>query len=290
MGGALTFNDNDDVQLKGASDGTLIGNVSNRLMTETTPSTTNDRTGSGSLTALDTTVAANTQGMTTIIFNTTGTWVGTVRAEGLVNSTWILLTSTDGSQSIFSTSTSNSQWILNCGGYSQVRLRMSLYTSGTASVEWNAGSGVHYVQAWNTNSASLIMRARLQDINANSLTSSAVGAARALDVNVVSAVGQFSYRNLTGNATTTVKSGAGTLHLITINNNTTGGTITIYDNTAGSGTKIATIQVGSPSGGLLSSSGNPGIGSSGVVDTIFSTGLTVVTAGSGNNDVTIFYI
>lgn len=35
MGGNLSFNDNDDVQLKGATDGTLIGNVSDSLKTAT---------------------------------------------------------------------------------------------------------------------------------------------------------------------------------------------------------------------------------------------------------------
>jgi hypothetical protein len=66
-----------------------------------------------------------------------------------------------------------------------------------------------------------------------------------------------SYRNITGNSTVTVKSSGGTLHGIMVNNNSTGGTITIYDNTAGSGTVIAVLQVGTPSGGLLSSSGTP---------------------------------
>lgn len=34
MGGNLTFNDNDDVQLKGATDSTLIGNSGNKLLVE----------------------------------------------------------------------------------------------------------------------------------------------------------------------------------------------------------------------------------------------------------------
>lgn len=97
------------------------------------------------------------------------------------------------------------------------------------------------------------------------------------------------YKNLSGNVTTVVKSGAGLLRAISINNNTTGGTVTVYDNTAGSGTKIMTLTVGSPSGGLLSASGAPGPINLTALDIRFNTGLTVVTAGSNSNNVTVYY-
>lgn len=97
-----------------------------------------------------------------------------------------------------------------------------------------------------------------------------------------------TYSNLTGNSTTTVKSGMGILTAILIGNNTTGGTATIYDNTAASGTKIATLTFGTPSGGLLSSSGQfgPAIVPVGAG---FATGLTVVLAGSTSNNITLVY-
>jgi hypothetical protein len=98
-----------------------------------------------------------------------------------------------------------------------------------------------------------------------------------------------SFRNITGNGTTTVKSGAGRLHGISINNNYTNGTIAVYDNTAASGTLIGTFQVASPSGGLLSSSGIPSPVFVGPLGAEFSTGLTVVTAGSSNNNITVYY-
>lgn len=104
-------------------------------------------------------------------------------------------------------------------------------------------------------------------------------------------LGQFrnKYRNITGNTTVLVKSGNGVIRGIGINNNNTGGEITIYDNTAASGTKIATIQIGTPSGGLLSSSGQQ---SPNYVNMIaeFTTGLTVVTSSSSNNDITVYYV
>jgi hypothetical protein len=49
------------------------------------------------------------------------------------------------------------------------------------------------------------------------------------------------YTNITTATTTTVKSGSGTLVRIVNNKKVASGVITIYDNTAGSGTKIGTI-------------------------------------------------
>lgn len=49
------------------------------------------------------------------------------------------------------------------------------------------------------------------------------------------------YSNVAAAATTVVKSGQGFLKRIVVNKALANGTITIYDNTAGSGTKIGTI-------------------------------------------------
>lgn len=124
-----------------------------------------DRSGSGSMGALDATVAANTTGLATVNFNITGTWVGTVRAEGTLDggATWLLLVSVGSGQSIFATSTTNDIFKVQCGGYSQVRMRMSAYTSGSATVVWDAGIGLGPVQVWNTNSVSLKTEAFLND-------------------------------------------------------------------------------------------------------------------------------
>jgi hypothetical protein len=98
-----------------------------------------------------------------------------------------------------------------------------------------------------------------------------------------------SYKNITGNSNTTVKSSAGTLHGIIVNNNSTGGTITIYDNTTNSSPIIATMQVGTPSGGLLSSAGTPTSAFIGPLGLEFLTGLTIVTSGSTSNNITVLY-
>lgn len=87
-----------------------------------------------------------------------------------------------------------------------------------------------------------------------------------------------AFLNITTATTTTVKTGAGVLVRIINNKKVLSGVITIYDNTAASGTKIGTIT-------------NPAT----LLDNqlqldyecIFSTGLTIVT--SAAEDLTIVY-
>lgn len=89
-------------------------------------------------------------------------------------------------------------------------------------------------------------------------------------------ISAFRYLNITGQATTTVKSGSGILHTICVNTPAATETITIYDNTAGSGTKIGTITV--------YASTNPCL----TYDVNFITGLTLVTA-TASSDITVSY-
>jgi len=99
-----------------------------------------------------------------------------------------------------------------------------------------------------------------------------------------------TYRNITGNTTVTVKPSTGIIRGLSFNNGNTGGVVTLYDNTTASGTIIGTFQIGTPSGGLLSTTGlnSPNVIQLGVI--IFSTGLTIVTSGSSNNDITVYYL
>lgn len=87
----------------------------------------------------------------------------------------------------------------------------------------------------------------------------------------------FTPTEIATSTTTTVKSGAGVLHGITINTKgTVASTITIYDNTAASGTKIAIIDSLNLSGSFFYDAG-------------FSTGLTVVTTGTLAPDITVLW-
>ena len=81
----------------------------------------------------------------------------------------------------------------------------------------------------------------------------------------------FNYTNIATGTTTTVKTGGGMLHTLTVNT-TAAGAITVYDNTAGSGTKIATIKASV-------------VEQTFVFDLSFTTGLTIVTAAA--SDITV---
>lgn len=87
-----------------------------------------------------------------------------------------------------------------------------------------------------------------------------------------------SYTNIASATTTVVKSGQGTLVRIVNNKKVASGVITIYDSTAGSGTKIGTIT--NP-GALLDSHDVYEYG------VHFRTGLTIVT--SAADDLTVVW-
>lgn len=88
-----------------------------------------------------------------------------------------------------------------------------------------------------------------------------------------------SYVRITTAATTVVKAAAGHLRLIAMNTKVATGTVTLYDNTAGSGTIIGVITFGAA---LLSDQGT-----SEIFDLNFNTGLTIVT--TGTMDLTVVY-
>lgn len=90
--------------------------------------------------------------------------------------------------------------------------------------------------------------------------------------------GGDNYTNIAGAATTAVKASAGRLKRITVNKAVASGVITVYDNTAASGTKIATIT--SPAT-LLQNYFTLEF------DVRFATGLTIVT--SAADDITVVW-
>ena len=86
-----------------------------------------------------------------------------------------------------------------------------------------------------------------------------------------------SFSNIAATGTTTVKSGAGIFRRLVIN--TKGGssnTFTIYDNTAGSGTVIATVDTVNSTGSLE-------------YGLAFNTGLTIVSATGASANATVIY-
>lgn len=76
----------------------------------------------------------------------------------------------------------------------------------------------------------------------------------------------YRYTNITSQTTTIIKAGPGVLHTVCVNTPAATGTATIYDNTAGSGTKIGLITSFASVLGCFT------------YDVAFVNGLTIVTA------------
>ncbi len=107
------------------------------------------------------------------------------------------------------------------------------------------------------------------DVNGNQKqTLATLIAGEDLTNNVLKVEERFSYASYsTAQTATTIKSGAGFLHTVTILGGTAGA-ITVWDNTAGSGTTI--LPAFTP--------GNVTVPVTLTIDAIFSTGLTFTTA------------
>lgn len=83
----------------------------------------------------------------------------------------------------------------------------------------------------------------------------------------------FNYSHQFGPATVTPKASSGVLHTVTVNSAVAAGTLTIFDNTTGTGTIIASVSIATFQGTLI-------------FDAVFSTGLTYVVVGA-TADVTL---
>lgn len=106
--------------------------------------TTVDKSVSGNLTALNSTVVLVTNGVGTGIFEITGTWVGTITFEGSNNNFSTVQSVTaiylGGIQTQAATTTTNGYFSVLTAGFAKVRANMTAYTSGTAAVLANGSS------------------------------------------------------------------------------------------------------------------------------------------------------
>lgn len=109
------------------------------------PQTPADNNATATAGALNATVIATTGGCSTVAFHFQGTWSATFIFEAQTgNGVWVQVPCYNVSVNTFAqTITSNQLVIIQCGGYPQVRARISAYVSGTASITWNAGSGTN---------------------------------------------------------------------------------------------------------------------------------------------------
>lgn len=132
-----------------------------------------DKNNSGTIAALNATVVATTNGCSTVSFDVTGTWVATIVIEATTgDGNWFVVNGdVDVTDSISSSFTANTFVTVPCGSFSQVRLRASLYTSGTANINWNSSVGSNVIEVFNTNPASFLTTSRLQDGSGNNINS-----------------------------------------------------------------------------------------------------------------------
>ena len=117
--------------------------ILNTIATNTGAQAT-DTLATGTITALSGAVAVNAQGAYTVSALVTGTWVATLVAEGLMadGTTWQqipIYTVATTLPYIASLSTAaNGSYVVTGGGYTQIRIRASAFTSGTVNVALNA--------------------------------------------------------------------------------------------------------------------------------------------------------
>ncbi len=131
-----------------------------------------------------------------------------------------------------------------------------VHTAAFATTTW--GATLHLPIAFESNNSGVV------SLGNNTLSTSVVSYAR-----MGEHTGRPSFKFLSGAATTTIKTGAGTLRRILFGVGGSSGTVTLWDNTAGSGTEIFVADLASNGGSIEFD-----------FDIDFNTGLTVVTTGS----------
>ena len=102
-----------------------------------------DKSTSGTIAALNGTVVLPINGLSTVNISVTGTWVATITFEAQSgDGVWNALAAANpnGGDNV-STATVNETYTLGVGGFTQVRVRASAYTSGTIAITMNGSVG-----------------------------------------------------------------------------------------------------------------------------------------------------
>lgn len=201
-------------------------------------------------------------GYSIAVIEVTGTFVATVTFEASNDDTvWHAVSATNiGNTAIASTTTTTGLFRLSVGGFKSIRAR----------VTWTSGTSV--------TAKGYVTIAEADPKVVNSLLPFTI-AGEDIANDVLKVESRYSAANITTQTTTTVKSGAGLLKRIVFNKPLASGVVAVYDNTAGSGTLIATITLPST---LLN---GPFFLD---YEDVVTTGITVVTSGA-TQDITVIY-
>lgn len=122
-----------------------------------TPISTSDNNVTGTITALNGDVIIATHGMASLVVTLTGTWVAIISFQGFDGTNWITASGlTIPAGGITEALASNGSVLINCAGFSQVRLIATAFTSGTVNVFMNAGIGTSLVEVYNDSQNPLV--------------------------------------------------------------------------------------------------------------------------------------
>jgi hypothetical protein len=123
-----------------------------------------DKNITGTIAALNGNVAIATNGMASVIITVTGTWAATLTFEGFDGTNWVVTAGlTEPAGGITESIIANGTTLVNCGGYSQIRIIATAYTSGTANIFMNAGAGPSLIEVYNDSQNPLITKSSSSD-------------------------------------------------------------------------------------------------------------------------------
>ena len=162
-------------------------------------------------------------------------------------------------------------------GLTDTQLRASAVPVSAASLPLPSGASTSALQTTGNNSLSSI-DGKLASLGQTTMVGSMPVVLASNHSNIITKKASSSYSHINTTGTTTVKSGSGILRRIVINTKgSSSNTLTVYDNTSGSGTTIAVIDTVNGVSGHFE------------YNAAFSTGLTIVNASGTSADFTVIY-
>jgi hypothetical protein len=142
--------------------------VSMPTLIETDPTSGNDElrvfiednTKTGTLGSLNATVQMDIHGMGSCLAQVSGTWSGKIEFQGAIDGVWNTLSIFQPTGAITRNGIQNDNQnglyrVVIISAYTKVRAIMTTYTSGTATVLFNASTTVGSTQVWQLNAANL---------------------------------------------------------------------------------------------------------------------------------------
>lgn len=123
-----------------------------------------DKSGTGTITALNAGVTATTNGASSVNFSITGTWVATVAFDGSTDNGLSYNPIIGDVISVFgaaahvpaSSLTVPGLVTVSAGSFTHVKIRASAYTSGTINVAWTSSAGLQTLQVYNTSASAFL--------------------------------------------------------------------------------------------------------------------------------------